>query len=378
VTALEQVFAVSYLGSERLAAYRVKLHVWADSYRFRAWPGDTPEYLLRGYFTLLQRNEDLARMVTLAVDRARLDRMLQVTGGDAAGLEEIALVQDIIVAKNEPDLKTMLVLAMNRDRLVKRNSNIPAGLPAAWAALGNPARAQALAYSITAPDRHAQAMIRLAQAWAATGDLDRAENAAHSIGDPYRRSQALTSLVQPLAQMGERKRARRIAQQAEDTARSIPVVDEQAQASPMLVEALAATGEFTKAEETARSIADPDRQAWALTGLVDALAAAGEFTKAEETARSIADPDRQALALTDLVRALALAGDFDKAEETAGSIATPVQQAKALVSIADLADRPISRRHLARALSVGPVEIALPAVARIEPVVSIIEADSRT
>ena len=44
-----------------------------------------------------------------------------------------------------------LRLAITRDRLTRRNQNIPAALPAVWAMLGSPARAEALALSVANP-----------------------------------------------------------------------------------------------------------------------------------------------------------------------------------------------------------------------------------
>ena len=78
----------------------------------------------------------------------------------------------------------MLSLAITRDRLAQRNRNIPASLPAAWAKLGNPARAGALAHSITNPSRQARALAKVAAALAQAGDFDLAETTARSIVEP--------------------------------------------------------------------------------------------------------------------------------------------------------------------------------------------------
>ena len=120
-----QNIAVQYLGERRLDGYRQRLHTWADRYRDDEWPLETPEYLLRGYYRLLHVLDDVPRMVACATDHARHDRMLDITGGDAAALNEIATVQDIICTHTDPDLKAMLATSMARERLATRNTNIP-------------------------------------------------------------------------------------------------------------------------------------------------------------------------------------------------------------------------------------------------------------
>jgi hypothetical protein len=62
-----QAAAVAALGG-RLDGYRKQLHRWADGYRDRGWPDDTPEYLLHGYFAMTSAVGDLPRMVACATD----------------------------------------------------------------------------------------------------------------------------------------------------------------------------------------------------------------------------------------------------------------------------------------------------------------------
>ena len=69
-------------------------------------------------------------MTVLATDRARQDRMLDISGGDAAALAEITTAEEFICRQDHPDLTAALNLAMAYDRLTRRNSNIPAKLPA--------------------------------------------------------------------------------------------------------------------------------------------------------------------------------------------------------------------------------------------------------
>ncbi|MFC8239361.1 hypothetical protein [Streptomyces chartreusis] len=438
------------LGDKRLTEYREALNRWASQYRQQGWPASTPEYLLQGYFNLLLATGNRSAAFALVADQSRQDRILAASGGDASSLEEIGRLQAAIAEDSEPDLKQMLMLAINRDKLKRRNSNIPSNLPAAWAALGNSGRAVALAYSITAPDRHMEALSGLVKAWVSAGELERAKQAAYSlrdhrrqvrvmteliqalaeskhieqarqvarevahlvelidvpgqrasgladlvtclavvgeldqaeqvaqeIPDPFQRSQALASLVRYFALAGQEHRARSIANHAEGTARSIPVAVEEAQTSPILIETLAATGDLGRAESLARSITDPSRQAWALISLVEVVTRSGDLAKAEEIAHTITDPDQRSAALAELVRAMATAGWLERAQVAADSITAPLQKARALVEIADRADPTTARKLLAHALLIGPFEIAVSSLAKVESVVDIIEAESQ-
>ncbi len=74
--------ACHYLGHDRLAHYRDRLHTWAEEYRTPTdgqppWPPHTPEYLLTGYPRMLTTASDTNHLITLAIDPARHDRMLE-------------------------------------------------------------------------------------------------------------------------------------------------------------------------------------------------------------------------------------------------------------------------------------------------------------
>ena len=362
-----QQSAARNLSRNEVAGLLDQLHDWADRYRKRGWPAETPEYLLRGYHRLLVAIGDIERMTALATDRARLDRMLDVSGGDVAALAEITAVQEFICGQDHPDLAALLNLTIARDRLTQRNSNIP---PARHlcARLGNPARAEALARSITDLSGQAQALADVAGALAEAGDLDR---------------------------------ARQVVQQAEAIARSVTSRSEQAQALAVVARALARAGDLDEAEAIARSITDPSEQArrwrlwrghwperviWTRPRPSSAPSPArssrrgrwrlwrghwpgrvmwtrprpsrarsptrpgrhgrwllwrgrwpGRVTvdQAEAIARSITDPSEQAWALAVVAEALARAGDVDQAEAIARSITDPSAQAWALAAVAE-------------------------------------------
>jgi hypothetical protein len=99
-----QAVATEQLGADELALYRQKLHRWADGYREQGWPADTPEYLLRGYFRLLQQEPKLGRMLSCGTDTARHNRILDLTGGDSVALAEITAASDMFAALDPPDL----------------------------------------------------------------------------------------------------------------------------------------------------------------------------------------------------------------------------------------------------------------------------------
>ncbi|MBN1174861.1 MAG: hypothetical protein JXA67_22065, partial [Micromonosporaceae bacterium] len=172
-----------------LDVYRDRLHTWADSYRLPthdrpAWPQDTPQYLLRGYPRMLASITDTDRLVSLAIDPIRHDRMLSVSGGDAAALAEIRACQYLLLQRPEPDLYALTRLSHHRSQLETRNANIPIDLPAVWAALNQPIRAEALVRGITDPWTQMRALTAVAEAAATAGDLDRAEQIAHTITNP--------------------------------------------------------------------------------------------------------------------------------------------------------------------------------------------------
>ena len=232
-----QQAALKSLGRDELAYFLGRLHDWAEQYRQRITIGD------------------VERMTALACDGARLDRMLDISGGDAAALAEITAVQEFICGQDHPDLAAMLNLAIARDRLSRRNNHIPIGLPTIWVRLGNSARAEALASSITRPDIRAGALAAVAGALAGAGDLDQ---------------------------------ARQVAQRAEATARSVTEPGVQARALAAVVKALASAGDLGTAEAVAHSITDPNMQARALADMAETLVE-GEGLNQAETARVIGD-----------------------------------------------------------------------------------------
>ncbi|MEV0926528.1 hypothetical protein AB0I99_15645, partial [Streptomyces spongiicola] len=254
--------ACHYLGPDRLTHYRNRLHTWADSYRTPAdsqppWPPHTPEYLLTGYPRMLETTSDTHRLTALAIDPARHDRMLDLSGGDTAALTEIETCQDLLLSSPQPDLYALARLSHHRGQLEFRNAHIPTELPAVWATLGQPNRAEALARTLTEPGRQAEALAVVAGA---------------------------------AAEAGDHTRARELATEAERIARTITNPGRQAEALAVVAGAVAEAGDHTRAERIARTVTEPYRQAEALAVVAGAVAEAGDHTRAERIARTVTEP----------------------------------------------------------------------------------------
>lgn len=172
-----QAAATRYL-SARLPGYKDRLHSWADRYRGNKWPANTPEYLLDGYHQLLKSAGELIKMVDHATDRARQARMRDVSGGDNMALRQISASLDALNDRAEPDIYAIARLAMHRDTIADRNRHIPASLPGLWADLGNTARAEALARSLSDAYSRAHALRHLAQVLNSAGHHGRALEAS--------------------------------------------------------------------------------------------------------------------------------------------------------------------------------------------------------
>jgi hypothetical protein len=333
-----QAAAADYL-SGRLTGYRERLHVWAAGWCARRWPAETPEYLLAGYFRLLDDLGDLPRMTGLAGDMARHDLMLRLTGGDAAALTEISTAQVRLLAQGQPDLACLAMLALYQDRLIRRSSYLSPLLAGVLARLGSARRAEQLARSLIYPGPQARALAEIAAAIAETqpqrahrliddaenlsradwsqdeaflalaaaashiGDHDRAERFCGMIKSPGSMAVALGEVAGAVAS-ADPGRARRLAGQAEKIAGSVTDPREQAWALQGAAVAIARTGETDRAQQLARDITPEWSQGTALRAVAGALAGSGQHAEAGQLADSITDIRSRVGALADLARAL--------------------------------------------------------------------------
>jgi hypothetical protein len=334
-----QAAATDYLG-DRLTAYREDLHAWAERYRARGWPPETPEYLLSGYFRLLDDLGDLPGMTRLACDTARHDLMLRLTGGDAASLAEISTAQRRLLAQERPDLASLAILGLHEDRLIRRNSHLSPLLPGVLARLGAARRAEQLARGLTYPGPRARALaeiaaviteteperahrliddaenlsraegpqdetlIALAAAARRSGDHDRAERFCGMIDSPGSMAIALGYAAGAVAAT-DPGRARRLAGQAEQIAGSATDTRERERALQGAALALARAGQTDRAQRLARDITPEWSQGTALRAVAAALARCGRHVEARRVADSIADVRSRSGALADLACALA-------------------------------------------------------------------------
>ncbi len=349
-----QATASEMLGPRRLDTYRDKIRAWARASKAAGWPPHTPDYLLRGYFQMIQAAGDIAGLLDCALDRDRHDRMLDVSGGDAAAFAEITAAQTITLAQPDPDLTIIARLALHRDELTDRNTHVPASLPGIWAALGRPVRAESLARSITNPAGRARALAEVAGALAAAGQAERAleiagraQVAARAVTDPALRARALTGVAAALAAAGQPQQASEMISEATVAARSAVDPSWQAWALSEVARTLAARHPrqaekmINEAVAAARSVSDPDRRTQALSYAIGALAATGQYNRAEAVSRRLADPVNQAQGLASVAEALATAGDSERAAEIAGraeaaawAVTDPARQASVLSAVA--------------------------------------------
>ena len=341
--------AIRYLGADRLRSYRDRLHMWAEGYRVRNWPTNTPEYLLRGYFTLLHTTRDIPRMLATATDPDRHDRMLDIIGGDNAALTEITTTQEIIATQVVPDLLAMSRLAVHRAKLAERNENIPASLPGVWAQLGRPGRAEALARSITDRYRQVQAFAAVIREVAAGGDVHRAEILSAQaewivplIADPYQQAQAFAAVARAVAEIGKLERARSLVARAERLARSLNSSSQQAIVLVAVARVTVIVGNSRRAREIAASIHSWSERAQALAAVAREIANSGDWERGRSIALSISSRSDRAQALAAVAQAVSAAGDrrtaariAEEANAMTRSIRNPGRLAWTLIPIAE-------------------------------------------
>ncbi|MGO1057326.1 hypothetical protein [Crossiella sp. CA198] len=315
-----QLTAQDMLGPARLDAYRDRLHAWADGYRDRGWPAGTPEYLVRGYHTMLMALGDLERLTALVTDPRRQERMHEYSGSDSNALAEIVSVLAGQVERERPDLTAITRLAIHRDHLNDRHNNFPAGLPAAWAMVGQVSRAEALLQFLSPASTRLDGVLLLAEALTDPALLVEATSLARGHRD-------LLRIAEAHVRIGDQRRAAALMRQVEDQAAA--AAEDQ---SGILLD-LALTRfrcgetelaiEIITAVESAPTRPDPVDRAEQLIEIADARARTGEVTSARRLAVEAdrllhSDPDHDEPRLLDnLTRVLARCGDADRAETVA-------------------------------------------------------------
>ncbi len=343
-----QAASKDFLGNARLTDYRSRLHAWADGYRNQHWPSGTPEYLLRGYFRMSYDSQDISRVVSLATDQERHDRMLDVTGGDTATLTEITDAQDFLLSLNQPDMAAVIRLAAHRISIVERNASIPTRLPAVWALIGNPARAGALARAITNPGRRTEALFRLIKTTMHVNDasqfwrlVEESKESVRTIPSLDQRELAFTRLVELMAAAGHLAEAEQVISLVRNRGLRIEALARLANMAAVDGNLVQAEVLARRAENMASRSRDPDIKAHALTSLTEVATAAGNHSqvrrltrKALRAVRAVSKPVDQAQILTRLVNTAVAAGDLEHAVLIAEEITDQNKHEDALVSLA--------------------------------------------
>ncbi|WP_431906710.1 hypothetical protein [Nonomuraea jabiensis] len=324
-----QVASINALGDVRLAACRERIHRWADTYRARRWPEETPDYLLHGYVAMLQAHGDTRRLVALAEDADRHERLLVLTGADASALAEISAAQDAVTSSKVADLAALLRLSIARNALTARNQQTPYRLPGTWALLGHPDRAEALARSIPAPQRRLAALVDLAVVLTELGKFERVERIIGQAGATARlfrfsipKRDGFGQLVRALLAAGRPDLAEAAALSVDDHDIRLDLWSD-----------VAAAGQAGRIAHEI-STTSPDKATRRGPALVRALAAAGDFAKARTYIEADPDPWARNTGLVLLAEGLAAAGLDDQAADVVASAANPYWRIRSLVAVA--------------------------------------------
>ncbi|GAB3852647.1 hypothetical protein GCM10027610_081310 [Dactylosporangium cerinum] len=281
------------LGPIQTGAYRQRLHRWADGFREAGWPDGTPRYLLAGgYPRMVEADGDADRLVALAIDEARHERLSDRTGSDDAAQSEVRSALRLVLQRATPDIYAALCLAWHRDRLNERGEAVPEGLPAVWAALGHSHRAEALALSRDTPEKRIRSLLAASEA---------------------------------LADAGDRRRAIELASLAEQVGRAAGSVY-RPRIHAVIVFALA--HDFDRALAIARAMEDRRFMAVSTAAVAEEIAQCGDFGRAEALARTIEAAEGRAIALAVVASVARFRGDRQftrRLADEAASIADGIQ-----------------------------------------------------
>ncbi|GAA1021628.1 MULTISPECIES: hypothetical protein [Amycolatopsis] len=296
--------AVEAFGAE-LSRYREAIDEWAAGYRSAGWPPDTPQFLLRGYFRLVQESGDVAALVDLAGDPARHERLLDVSGGDLAAMGELDAARAALLASGEPDLVRLITLDTYRDNFRERNKITPVRLPAVWAALGQVDHAVALAQSMTEPGPRTRALLDLSRELARAGQSERAERLADDEHDPDLRDTLLAETAVALVHSGKHAAAARVADR---------VSADQRRRIAAMTAAVRDLG-FSRAGLLAREISREDLRDGTLGEL--AVLAVDDADAAAGLAAAVSHELRRQELFAELARRLVQRGEADRARRFA-------------------------------------------------------------
>jgi tetratricopeptide (TPR) repeat protein len=178
----------------------------------------------------------------LAIDRTRRERLVALTGGDAAVLTEINAALDLLANDAVPDLVKICLLAHDRDTLRITNDQLHTELLEAWVHLGQFNRALAAAQARSHTAGRDRALAAVAEAAAINGRVEEAITVANAIADVDYHDWSLRAVSRAIADSGDLDRAISVSQ----------------------------------------TITDGDTRAWAVAGIVEAAARADNEHRARQ------------------------------------------------------------------------------------------------
>ncbi|PIM67209.1 hypothetical protein CTU88_40210 [Streptomyces sp. JV178] len=359
--------ALDLMSDDELTAYRERLHAWAASFQEQQWPAQTPEYLLRGYSQLLRTRQDTARLVRLAGDAHRHNRLWQRSGSDLDALSELAAAFDSLRADGrcEPsDVSDAFLLAVRRDALRSRSESLPDALIAVWAGLGHVRRAVGLArarqgvlaqlrafggvvqtlvatgdptqaaevaveaaeLAAAVPEQRREEATELAVALlAVAGHHHRAIDLARTLPSPAVRDQVLAGAAVSALQVGQRASGAAVARAA---ASSVPDIEAASTVMLMIM-----NGRYAEAVTETGTVGDAELRVHLLRDIATAMAENGLSADAVAVSWSVLAEEAHAAPVAGAV-ALAHAGALEQAVELARSPADPYTRMECLAGVA--------------------------------------------
>ncbi|MFI7643170.1 trypsin-like peptidase domain-containing protein [Nonomuraea sp. NPDC049400] len=200
--------------------YRRRINEWADTYKARGWPADTPRYLLSPYGRMLLDADNIERYSDLVSDAKRHDLMLAREASSAGAISEIIAFQSVADSRSL-DIAVLTNVAIERARVLGQNkivNTLHRGIMGIGSSGGKwkPPPISALQYACL-----------LARISTLISDLDRerartaafeGRDAVLRAGHPVRRAAALTDVSVALARSGDWEAARSLAYDIEDLA----------------------------------------------------------------------------------------------------------------------------------------------------------------
>lgn len=189
IEALDPEYRAAAAGTDQLehalrvlSPWREPIHQWIEGYAQSEWPDPTPEYAGTGYFDLLERTRDTARVFTLASDLHRHDFLRRITFSDYDALREMEVALTGEASQAQPDIRRMVELSVCLDFARHRTGRLPLGILGFWVRTGRADRAEEIAQTMR--DRREQD-----EAWGvivsglAASKLEEAKRVAGHIAD---------------------------------------------------------------------------------------------------------------------------------------------------------------------------------------------------